>query len=116
MKKSVKFGLIGAAVAASLIPFELKREENGDFTYKSLLLGVTKTKDEENAPAITVTFFNLPKLPCCKCKTASEDEDVVILEATEADVAAVEACNEAPEAPCCEPEAPAEAAVEETEN
>lgn len=114
MKKSVKFGLIGAAVAASLIPFELKREENGDFTYKSLLLGVSKKTDTDNAPEISISLFNLPTLPCCK-RAASAEENVVILNASENDVAAVEACNEVhePEEPHAEKDAPAQQDVPE---
>ncbi len=62
MKKSTKCGLIGAVIgiaAVGLAPFELKKEENGDFTYKSLLLGFTK-KHDEDIQNTTVTFFNKP--------------------------------------------------------
>ena len=35
-----------AALAASLLPYEVKKDDNGELTYKSLLLGV-KTKTAE---------------------------------------------------------------------
>ena len=49
-----------AALAASLLPYAVKKDDNGELTYKSLLLGVkTKTDDEskkavEEAPAAPV--------------------------------------------------------------
>lgn len=61
MKNAWKFALLGAA-AVSLIPFKLERDENGDFEYRSLLLGVTrKTSDTDGQASLSFHFFNLPK-------------------------------------------------------
>ena len=57
MKKRSILGFIGAAATiASLVPFEWKKEENGDFSYKSLLLSVSRKDRDYN-----VHFFNLPE-------------------------------------------------------
>ena len=54
MKKSWKYGLIGAAaaLAAVLLPYEIDRNDDGEFSYNSLLLGVYRRKrsDGEQAP------------------------------------------------------------------
>lgn len=61
MKKAWKYALLGAA-AVALIPFKIKREENGDFDYRSLLFGISKKTDAANGePEISLHFFNLPE-------------------------------------------------------
>lgn len=61
MKKAWKYALLGAA-AVALIPFKIKREENGDFDYRSLLFGVSKKTDPtDGEPEISLHFFNLPE-------------------------------------------------------
>lgn len=99
MKKALKYGLIGAAaaaVAAGLFPFELKKEENGDFSYQSLLLGITKTTDADGQCDVSLSFFNLP--PCCKkdgCITEADFADISdIEEAAQPDVDAEDVVSE----------------------
>ena len=62
MKKSLKYGLIGAAaaLAAVLLPYELDRNDNGEFSYNSLLLGVYRRKRSDGEHATAVTLFNAP--------------------------------------------------------
>lgn len=60
MKKELAFGLLGAALATVLAPFELKRDPNGDFSYTSILVGVKKTKAEDGETELSVNFFNRP--------------------------------------------------------
>lgn len=61
MKKAWKYALLGAA-AVALVPFKIKREENGDFDYRSLLFGVSKKTDAvKGEPEISLHFFNLPE-------------------------------------------------------
>ena len=64
MKKSTKKSILigaAAALAASLVPYECKVEENGDFSFTSLLLGVYRRRraDGEKS-AVTVTVANAP--------------------------------------------------------
>lgn len=64
MKKSWKYGLIGAAaaLAAVLLPYEIDRNDNGEFSYNSLLLGVYRRKRSDGEHATAVTLFNAPAL------------------------------------------------------
>ena len=52
--------LVMAALAVSLVPYELKKGEDGSFSYKSLLLDVESGKDEAGEKKVTVSFFNKP--------------------------------------------------------
>lgn len=64
MKESTKKALLigaGALLAAGLAPYELKREENGDFSYTSLLLGIYRRRHPGSAkPNVTLTICNAP--------------------------------------------------------
>ena len=64
MKKSTKKNILigaAAALATSLIPYECKVEQNGDFSFTSLLLGVYRRRHPEGGKAtVTVTFANAP--------------------------------------------------------
>lgn len=64
MKKSWKYGLIGAAaaLAAVLLPYEIDRNDDGEFSYNSLLLGVYRRKRSDGEHATAVTLFNAPAL------------------------------------------------------
>lgn len=62
MKKELAFGLLGAALATVLAPFELKRDPNGDFSYTSILVGVKKTKAEDGETELSINFFNRPPI------------------------------------------------------
>ena len=59
MKKGSKFAL--AALALSLVPFELKPGKDGEFSFKSLLLGVSSRKNGEGKRDVTISLFNLPE-------------------------------------------------------
>ncbi len=64
MKSNAKSGLIGALLgvaAVGLIPFEFKKDESGNLTYKSFLLGINKEVDEQGEPTTTITFLNKPE-------------------------------------------------------
>ena len=109
-----------AALAASLLPYEVKKDDNGELTYKSLLLGVKTKTDDEGKKAVELSFFNLPDF---MKNTAPEAQEAPAEEAPAEEVPAEEApveevpAEEAPveEAPAEEPsveEAPA-APVEE---
>lgn len=119
MKKNIWKYVVAGTVAASLIPFKVKREENGDFDYRSLLLGVSKKTDEENGAAnLSFSFFNLPRFnredevfADAGENGGETDEGVLIIEdaAEEAPAEAEEAPSEeaaeepAEQAPACEP-------------
>ena len=109
-----------AALAASLLPYEVKKDDDGEFTYKSLLLGVKTKTDDEGKKAVELSFFNLPDF---MKNTAPAAEEVPAEEAPAEEVPAEEApaeevpAEEAPaeEVPAEEPsaeEAPAEPAEE----
>lgn len=110
-----------AALAASLLPYEVKKDDDGEFTYKSLLLGVKTKTDDEGKKAVELSFFNLPDF---MKNTAPEAEEAPAEEAPAEEVPAEEAPAEEPaaeevpaeEVPVEEPaaeEAPADP-VEET--
>lgn len=113
MSKNIwKYVALGA-VAVSLIPFQIKREENGDFDYRSLLLGVSKKTNEETGDAnLSLHFFNLPQFSrkdeIFEDDIVADGEDGVLI------IEDVAAPAEAPEAPAAE-EATEEAAAEEVE-
>ena len=52
--------LMMAALAVSLVPYEVRKKEDGSFSYKSLLLNVESGKDEAGEKKVTVSFFNKP--------------------------------------------------------
>lgn len=62
MKKTTKQVLLAAAAAltASLVPYELTRAENGDFSFTSLLLGVYTRRRDDGEKDITVTLGQAP--------------------------------------------------------
>lgn len=73
MKKSLLFGI----AALCLAPFELTKKENGDFSYKSVLLGVEKKQKEDGSADLEISFFNKPTAPkydICKCACTEDDE------------------------------------------
>ena len=49
------------ALAMGLLPFEVKRGDNGEFKYRSLLVGVDTRKDEDGKQVVELKFFNLPE-------------------------------------------------------
>ena len=102
-----------AALAASLLPYEVKKDDDGEFTYKSLLLGVKTKTDDEGKKAVELSFFNLPDF---MKNTTPADEEVPAEEAPAEEAPAGEAPVE--EAPAEEPTveenpAPAEEPVNE---
>ena len=109
-----------AALAASLLPYEVKKDDDGEFTYKSLLLGVKTKTDDEGKKAVELSFFNLPDFMKNTAPAAEEApaEEVPAEEAPAEEVPAEEAPAEevpAEEVPAEEPsaeEAPAEPAEE----
>ena len=133
MKKSLKYGLIGAAavLAAGLVPYELKTGENGEFSYTSLLLGVYNRRRPDGKNAVTITFGNAP----CFTEEARQRRDAALRHSIEAaaeqelfadeddptegtaaaaapETPAVTETSAAPEAPAAaEPAAPAEEAA-----
>ena len=104
-----------AALAASLLPYEVKKDDDGEFTYKSLLLGVKTKTDDEGKKAVELSFFNLPDF---MKNTAPAAEEVPAEEVPAEEVPAEEVPAEevpAEEVPAEEPsaeEAPAEPAEE----
>ena len=70
--------LVMAALAVSLVPYELKKGEDGSFSYKSLLLNVDSGKDEAGEKKVTVSFFNKPDF---MKKPAAEDAEAPTEEA-----------------------------------
>ena len=115
--------LVMAALAVSLVPYEVRKKEDGSFSYKSLLLNVESGKDEAGEKKVTVSFFNKPdfvKKPVSENEEAPVEE-VPVEEAPVEEVPAEEApAEEAPveeapveEAPAEENPAPAEEPVNE---
>ena len=110
--------LVMAALAVSLVPYELKKGEDGSFSYKSLLLNVDSGKDEAGEKKVTVSFFNKPDF---MKKPAAEDAEAPTEEAPVEEVPVEEApveeapVEEAPveEAPVEENPAPTEEPVNE---
>ena len=100
------------ALAVSLLPYEVKTDENGAFTYKSLLLGVKTKTDDEGKKAVELSFFNLPDF---MKNTAPKAEEAPVEEAPVEEAPAEEApVEEAPAEEAPVEEAPAEEApVEE---
>ena len=94
-----------AALAASLLPYEVKKDDNGELTYKSLLLGVKTKTDDEGKKAVELSFFNLPDF---MKNTAPAAEEAPAEEAPAEEVPAEEVPAEEPSAE----EAPAEPAEE----
>ena len=104
-----------AALAASLLPYEVKKDDDGEFTYKSLLLGVKTKTDDEGKKAVELSFFNLPDF-MKNTATAAEEAPAEEAPAEEAPVDEVPVEEVPAEAvPAEEPsaeEAPAEPAEE----
>ena len=105
-----------AALAASLLPYEVKKDDDGEFTYKSLLLGVKTKTDDEGKKAVELSFFNLPDFRKNTAPAAEEApaEDVPAEEVPAEEVPAEEpSAEEAPAEPVEENPAPAEEPVNE---
>ena len=115
-----------AALAASLLPYEVKKDDDGEFTYKSLLLGVKTKTDDEGKKAVELSFFNLPDFmkntaPAAEEAPAEEApaeeapvEEVPVEEVPAEEVPAEEpSAEEAPAEPAEENPAPAEEPVNE---
>ena len=115
MKKGLIAGLAGLAAAVCLAPFELKANTEGDFTYKSILVGVTRKKDGDAPASYELSFFNRPpvteigdKIQSAAQKAAKTVRDVVIPQPTEivfdsSDVSFEAADEAADETPATEP-------------
>ena len=86
------------ALAVSLLPYEVKTDENGAFIYKSLLLGVKTKTDDEGKKAVELSFFNLPDF---MKNTAPKAEEAPVEEAPVEEAPAEEAPVE--EAPAEQP-------------
>ena len=117
MKKSTKKGILigaAAALAASLIPYELKIDPNGDFSYSSLLLGIYKRKRADGETALTITVADPP----CFSAEAKERREAALRHSIEAAAERELFADEddpaegaAPAAPSAEPATPAEEAA-----
>lgn len=82
MKQSTKKAILlgaAAAFAASLIPYELKKEENGDFSFTSLLLGVYSRHSVDGEKHVTVSIGNAP----CFTKESRRRRDAALRHAAE---------------------------------
>ena len=105
-----------AALAASLLPYEVKKDDDGEFTYNSLLLGVKTKTDDEGKKAVELSFFNLPDFIKNTAPAAEEvpAEDVPAEEVPAEEAPAEEpSAEEAPAEPVEENPAPAEEPVNE---
>ena len=105
-----------AALAASLLPYEVKKDDNGELTYKSLLLGVKTKTDDEGKKAVELSFFNLPDFMKNTAPAAEEApaEEAPVEEAPVEEAPAEEApAEEAPVEETPAEEAPAEEAPAE---
>ena len=114
MKKSTKKGILigaAAALAASLIPYELKIDPNGDFSYSSLLLGIYKRKRADGETALTITVADPP----CFSAEAKERREAALRHSIEAaaerELSPPPPGGPPPAAPVAEPAAPAEEAA-----
>ena len=120
-----------AALAASLLPYEVRKDDDGEITYKSLLLGVKTKTDDEGKKAVELSFFNLPdfmkntapeaqEAPAEETPAEEAPAEEAPVEAAPAEEAPVEeapaeepSVEEAPAAPVEENPAPAEEPVNE---
>ena len=113
--------LVMAALAVGLVPYEVKKEEDGTVSYKSLLLGVKAKRGEEGGRTVELSFFNKPdfmkKAEDAEAPTEETPvEEAPVEEAPVEEAPAEEApVEEAPveEAPVEENPAPAEEPVNE---
>ena len=108
MKKSTKKGILigaAAALAASLIPYELKIDPNGDFSYSSLLLGIYKRKRADGETALTITVADPP----CFSAEAKERREAALRHSIEAAAERELFADEDDPAEGTAPAAPAEA-------
>ena len=48
------------ALAVSLLPYEVKKDEDGGISYKSLLVNVKARKDDDGSHKVELSFFNKP--------------------------------------------------------
>lgn len=79
MKKLLKLIFAAAALFACFAPYELKREENGDFSYVAWFFGLTRKSREDGEKEYTVSLLNLPSLHRCGAKApAAEAEDPAV--------------------------------------
>ena len=115
------------ALAVSLLPYEVKKDEDGGISYKSLLVNVKAKKGQEGERKVELSFFQKPDFvkdaapdgeaaPAQEAEAEAEAEpDVVITVdvSTTLDVTAQETDEEAPAEEDFVQEAPAEP-VEET--
>lgn len=134
MKKSWKYGLIGAAaaLAAVLLPYEIDRNDDGEFSYNSLLLGVYRRKRSDGEHATAVTLFNAPALTdesrkareaavrhvieaAAEQELFADDDDPTEGAASAPAAAPALPVEEAPAEPDEEPETPAETCAETEE-
>ena len=100
-----------AALAASLLPYEVRKDDDGEITYKSLLLGVKTKTDDEGKKAVELSFFNLPDFMKNTAPAAEEApaEEAPVEEAPVEEAPAEEApAGEAPVEEAPAEEAPAE--------
>ena len=95
---------------------QVKKDDDGEFTYKSLLLGVKTKTDDEGKKAVELSFFNLPDFMKNTAPAAEEvpAEDVPAEEVPAEEAPAEEpSAEEAPAEPVEENPAPAEEPVNE---
>ena len=77
----MKKGLLFGALALGLAPFELTKKENGDFTYRSVLISVEKKKTDDGDCDLEISFFNRPTAPKYNvCKKCADCEDETFFE------------------------------------
>lgn len=48
------------ALAVSLLPYEVKKDDDGGISYKSLLVNVKARKDDDGSHKVELSFFNKP--------------------------------------------------------
>lgn len=83
------------ALAVGLLPYEVKKGEDGGISYKSLLVNVKAKKGDEGEHKVELSFFNVPDFIK---NTAPETEDAPETEAAveDADFAEEPAGEEPP--------------------